>query len=259
MRLVGLASLNSEIVEDDVDVLPTFIPLTPAFTTELLAHKGESFTGALTFGIRVRGGTTAVPAVEREVAHLIPPGVISSDHLLAPVVDKADRSLKPISIALGVFGGVALLAALLIAAQLIARRLRAEADDVMVLRALGAGPTDTMLDGLIGIGGAILLGTLLAGALAVALVTARAPRTRAFGLPRPRHLVRLDGAGFRHADHGGASGCGGHPAGLRGSSAPRRAAAPSPIDNGRAGGGRVGPGRVVRSRGGRSAHGPAAG
>ena len=117
MKLVGLASLNSEIVQDDVDVLPTFLPLTPAFTADLLAHKGESFTGALTFGIRTRGGTSAVPAVEREVARLIPPGVISTDHLLAPVVDKADRSLKPISIALGVFGGVALLAALLIAAQ----------------------------------------------------------------------------------------------------------------------------------------------
>lgn len=31
-KLVGLASLNSEIVEDDVDTLPTFIPLTPDFT-----------------------------------------------------------------------------------------------------------------------------------------------------------------------------------------------------------------------------------
>ena len=169
MKLVGLASLNSEIVQDDVDVLPTFLPLTPAFTADLLAHKGESFTGALTFGIRTRGGASAVSAVEREVARLIPPGVISTDHLLAPVVDKADRSLKPISIALGVFGGVALLAALLIAAQLIARRLRAEADDVTVLRALGAGPADTILDGLIGLEGAILLGTLLAGALAVAM------------------------------------------------------------------------------------------
>ena len=169
MKLVGLASLNSEIVEDDVDVLPTFLPLTPAFTNELLAHKGESFAGALTFGIQTVGGTSAVPAVQREVAHLIPPGVISTDHLLAPVVDKADRSLKPISIALGVFGGVALLAALLIAAQLIARRLRAEADDVLVLRALGAGPLDSILDGLIGLEVAILLGTVLAVAVAVAL------------------------------------------------------------------------------------------
>ena len=38
MKLVGLASLNSEIVEDDVDTLPTFIPLTPAFAREALAQ-----------------------------------------------------------------------------------------------------------------------------------------------------------------------------------------------------------------------------
>jgi hypothetical protein len=169
MKLVGLASVNSEIVEDDVDVLPTFIPLTPAFTTELLAHKGVSFSGGLTFGIRTAGGTATVPAVEREVAHLIPPGVVSTDHQLAPVVEKADRSLKPIAIALGVFGGVAFLATLLIAAQLIARRLRAEADEVGVLRALGAGPIDTLLDGLLGLECAILLGTLLAVAVAVAM------------------------------------------------------------------------------------------
>ena len=169
MRLVGLASLNSEIVEDDVDTLPTFLPLTPAFAKELLAHTNEQFSGALVYGIQTVGGTATVPAVEREVNRLIPPGVISTDHLLAPVVAKADRSLKPISIALGVFGGVALLAALLIAAQLIARRLRAESDDVRVLRALGASPADTILDGLIGLEAAILLGTLLAAVVAVAL------------------------------------------------------------------------------------------
>ena len=41
MKIVGLASLNSEIVEDDVDILPTFIPLTPAFAREALAHGGH--------------------------------------------------------------------------------------------------------------------------------------------------------------------------------------------------------------------------
>ena len=54
MKLVGLASLNSEIVEDDVDTLPTLIPLTPAFAREVLAQKGEQFTGALVFGIQTR-------------------------------------------------------------------------------------------------------------------------------------------------------------------------------------------------------------
>ncbi len=169
MKLVGLATLNSEIVEDDVDTLPTILPLTPAFAREVLARKGEQFSGALVFGIQTSGGTATVPAVQREIAALIPPGVISTDHVLVPVVAKADRSLKPISIALGVFGMVALVAALLIAAQLIARRFRAESGDLQILRALGASSADTMLDGLIGSEVAILVGSLLAAVIAVAL------------------------------------------------------------------------------------------
>ncbi len=169
MTLVGLASLNSQIVQDDVDIFPTFIPLTPAFGREVLARTGQQFPGALIFGIQTTGGASTVPAVQREVARLIPPGVQFSEHALAPVAAKADRSLKPISIALGVFGGVALLAAILIATQVIARRLRADSDDLRVLRALGAGPVDTLLDGLIGLEGAILMGSLLASIVAVAL------------------------------------------------------------------------------------------
>ncbi len=169
LKLVGLATLNSEIVEDDVDTLPTLIPLSPAFTREVLARKGEQFSGALIFGIQTKGGVATVPAVERAVAALIPPGVISTDHALSPVVDKADRSLKPISIALGVFGAVSLLAALLIAAQLISRRFRTDGGDLQILRALGAGPSDTMFDHLIGMEVSILIGSLLAVAVAVAL------------------------------------------------------------------------------------------
>lgn len=169
MRLVGLAVLNSQIVEDDVDTLPTFIPLTPAFTREVLSFKGQSMSGALTFGIQTRHGTSLVPRVERELSALIPPGVIYTYHALAPVTAKADRSLRPISIALGVFGAVTLLAAILVAAQLVARRFRTEVVDREVLRALGANPADTVLDGLLGVEGAILLGVLLAAGIAVLL------------------------------------------------------------------------------------------
>ena len=135
----------------------------------MLAHKGEQFTGALIFGIQTKGGAATVPAVEREIGALIPPGVISTDHVLVPVVTKADSSLKPISIALGVFGAIALLAALLIAAQLIARRYRVDRGELGVLRALGAGPSETMLDGLIGFEVSILIGSVLAALVAVAL------------------------------------------------------------------------------------------
>jgi hypothetical protein len=169
LRIVGLASLNSEIVEDDVDILPTFVALTPAFTREVLAHNGEEFSGAVTFGITTDGGTKTVPAVERELTALIPPRVQFSEHSLAPVATKADAALKPISIALAVFGAVALLAALLIATQVIARRFRSETGDLEILRALGEGPVDTFLDVFLGVVAAIMAGSVLAVAVGFAL------------------------------------------------------------------------------------------
>lgn len=169
MHLVGLAESSSQIVEDDVDIFPTFIPLTPAFAHEVLALSGQSFSGALTFGIQTRPGSATVARVEREITALVPGGNVLTFHELAPVTAKADRSLRPISIALGVFGGVTLLAAILVSAQLMARRLRRDGADLQILRALGASPADTLLDGLIGLEAAILLGALLAGGFAIAL------------------------------------------------------------------------------------------
>ena len=167
MKIVGLASLSSEIVEDDVDILPTFIPLTPAFAREAVA-VGDLST-AVTFGIKTSGGAATVPIIEREIAGVAPRGDQVTDHALMPVVAKADRALKPISIALGVFGAVALLATVLVATQLVARRLRADREDLRILRALGADPIDILMDGLIGIEAAIALGSVLAVVIAVAL------------------------------------------------------------------------------------------
>ena len=168
-KLVGYASLSSEIVEDDIDRVPTFIILTPALTRKVLAHANENFSGAVTFGIQTDHGARDVSAVELEINRLIPRGVVTNVHATAPVAAKADRALKPIAIALGVFGVIALLAALFIATQAISRRLRAGREDVTILRALGANPVTLATDSLIGILGAVVLGSLLAAAVAVAL------------------------------------------------------------------------------------------
>jgi hypothetical protein len=166
MKLVGLASLSSEVVQDDVDVLPTFIPLTPAFARQALA---DGLVGAMTFGIRTTEGSATVPAVERELAGLIPPGLVYTNHATGPVAAKADRSLEPIAIALAVFGGVALLATFLIAVQLMGRRLRSDAEETRTLRALGAGPADVLVDGMLGLELAVVAGGLGALGAAVAL------------------------------------------------------------------------------------------
>ncbi len=51
---------------------------------------------------------------------------------------KASRAVKPQGIALGVFGGIAGLVALIVASQVIGRQLRLDADDRRTMRALGA-------------------------------------------------------------------------------------------------------------------------
>ena len=81
----------------------------------------------------------------------------------------AERSIRPEAIAIGVFGGIAGLGALLIALQIIGRQLRLSADDRGVLRALGATPPMTVADGLMGVLASVVVGSLLAVGVAVGL------------------------------------------------------------------------------------------
>jgi len=122
-------------------------------------------------GITLQGGMQSpyFPRVESELRAVLPKGVPFTYVQAPDVLARAERTLKPESIALGVFGGIAGLAALLIAGQVIGRRIRLETDELDVLRALGADPRMTIGDGLIGTMGALLLGTLLAGLIAVGL------------------------------------------------------------------------------------------
>jgi hypothetical protein len=80
---------------------------------------------------------------------------------------KAEHTLLPESIALGVFGATAAVALLIIAGQAVARRLRSDEEAFAVLRALGAEPATTVVDGLIGALAAVLAGSFLAVLVAV--------------------------------------------------------------------------------------------
>ena len=82
---------------------------------------------------------------------------------------EAQSAIRPEAIALGVFGIIAALAALIIGAQSISRQLRAAGDDAEILRALGAGPAAATADGVLGILAAVVAGALLAVAIAIGL------------------------------------------------------------------------------------------
>ena len=166
LTLVGTVVLNNEVVQDDIDANgPTTAILTPALTRQLVACcSNYSFTY-----LQLDHGSSDVGVVEAEIERVIP-SVLPFDFYDTSIdVTKAQNAIKPEAIALGVFGLIAALAALLIAGQVIGRQLGFWAHEERTLRALGAGPAMTARDGLVGIMGAVVLGALMAGAVAVAL------------------------------------------------------------------------------------------
>ena len=166
LTLVGTVVLNNAVVQDDIDANgPVTVILTPALTRQLL-DCCSNFT--FTY-LQLDHGSRDVNAVETEVERVIP-AVLPYDFYDTSIdVTKAQNAIKPEAIALGVFGLIAALAALLIAGQVIGRQLSFWAHEERTLRALGADPAMTAGDGLLGIVGAIVLGALLAGLVAVAL------------------------------------------------------------------------------------------
>ncbi len=109
-------------------------------------------------------------AVDAEIQRLLPEGLPRSPARLSHRLAKAERAIKPESIALGVFGGIAALAALLIAAQVIGRQT--PLGDRRRCGRCGRwapSPAMTTADGLIGVLGAVVIGVLLAVAVAVLL------------------------------------------------------------------------------------------
>ncbi len=138
---------------------------TPALTNKLLACCSNDMVSALT----LQGGERHLSTVEAAVKRALPKGLPFVYQESQDIIATANATLRPETIALNVFGGIMGVAALLIAGQVISRRVRLRAPDLDIARALGADPPMCLWDGLLGSLGALLLGSLLAGVVAVAL------------------------------------------------------------------------------------------
>ena len=162
LRIVGIGLLNREVVEDQIARFPTYIVATPALTRSVLGDTALSY-----YGVQLRGGGRFVPDVEREFTaseHYFTDFEVASDEAA-----EAQQSIRPEALALGVFGGIAGLAALLVSIQALARQLSRRDEELRVMRAIGASPAMTSVDGLIGVLGSIAIGSLVAAGVAVAL------------------------------------------------------------------------------------------
>jgi hypothetical protein len=163
--LVGIGVDPVSIIQDDADV-PTTLEaefFTPAFTRPLL-NCCANYTSTY---VKVDKGAR-LSSVRAAGDALLPKGYPAfgdPDALKARVA----RTIRPDTIALGVFGAIAALAALVIAALMVTRYVGASRDERAVLRGLGAAPALTSTDGLIGLFGAIALGALGAVIVAIAI------------------------------------------------------------------------------------------
>ena len=162
LRIVGVGVLNREVVQDQIAHFPTYVIATPALTRSIIGDAAIDY-----FGVQVRGGPRYVPAVEREFTTSF--RYFTDFELASELSAQASQAIRPESLALGVFGAIAGLAALLVAIQAIERQLRSRDEELRVLRSLGAGPSTVEVDGLIGVLGSILAGSMLAVGVAVAL------------------------------------------------------------------------------------------
>jgi putative ABC transport system permease protein len=169
IKLVGFGVSNDNVVTDAVDAGGSFSVLfTPAFTRQFL----DCCTKATFTAMQVRGGSREVATVEAEATSLWHhDGATGQPNFYVTSVTeaKAERAIRPEAIALGVFGVIAGLAALLIAGQAIGRQFRLRADDLPVLRALGTSPSMIAAEGLVGIGASVVIGAVLAVAVAIGL------------------------------------------------------------------------------------------
>ena len=163
LRVVGIGLLNREVVQDQIAAFPTYVVGTPALARSL----GSDSTTLAYQGVQLRGGAADVAAVEHRWNATEP--YFTDFEVPSQLQAEAQQAIRPEALALGAFGAIAALAALFLAVQLLARRLGAREPDLVVMRAVGADPVTTGLDGLPGLLGSVVVGSALAVGVALAL------------------------------------------------------------------------------------------
>lgn len=166
VRLVGEVVASRDVIEGDIGRLNSAaVIFTPALT-RMLAPKCA--TGTETF-MQLRGGAKNAKRVMAEVYRVDPAAAHFPAQITAQFIPIVQATITPDAIALAVFGGIAGLSLLLIAGLMIARIVRVASDDTGTLRALGADRSTMLVDQLLGVVAALIVGALIAVVAAVVL------------------------------------------------------------------------------------------
>jgi len=167
VRMVGIVVLPQDVVENDYNSLGAAeVLLSPAVSQRIAMCCSYYSTSAL----KLVGGSAHLGSVVSDLNRFgLAQPQVGGFQTYGPAIAAADRAIKPVSVALGVFGGLAALSLVFVAIQVTGRQMRRHADETALLRGLGAGPAMTMADSVAGIIGAVCVGSIAAAAVAVAL------------------------------------------------------------------------------------------
>lgn len=159
--IVGTGLFAEEVVQDESDASALLL-LTPAYTSRAKPYGTYAWQG-----LTLRHADADVDAVKKRVIALFDPGAPQFFRVASVDTFHSLQAIRPVSIALGAFGGIAALAALVLGAQAISRLLRQDREERAVLRALGAQPRAIVLCALVGPVLTIVAGIVVALVIAV--------------------------------------------------------------------------------------------
>ena len=191
--IVGIGLFVDEVVQDDTNREPLVL-VTPAFTKEAAAYATYAWQG-----LTLRHGDSDVAAVKAWYVAQLDPGSPQFFRVTSVDTFHAQQAVRPLSLALAFFGGIAFVAALVLVSQAVNRRLRRGRADQSVLFSMGAS-TRALAVGQLhrprpGRRGRFARG----GRPGVCVLTADADRRGPPSRSRSRVGCRLDGSRVRRA------------------------------------------------------------
>jgi hypothetical protein len=168
ITIVGEVVIPSTVIEDEINALGSSVVLMSPELTKQLETCCAYYTGV---AVKLRGSYANLARFRAEVVKVDPIAKIGlgGGGSVTQSLAQGQREIKPEAIALGVFGLIAGIAALLIGGLTIGRMLRTGAAEMRTLQALGANNSMALGTQLIGVSLAGATGAILAVALAISL------------------------------------------------------------------------------------------
>ena len=160
--IVGIGLFPEEVVQDDTDRSALML-LTPAYTRKALPYVQYEWQGLV-----LRRGDRDVDAFKQRYVGHLEPGSPQFFRVTSVTTFHTQQAVRPLSIALALFGAIAFLAGVVLVGLGLSRQLRSENEEREVLRAMGAAPAASSVAAATGPLVAVLAGAALAVVLAIA-------------------------------------------------------------------------------------------